>query len=72
MWEKDGTMPRKMVCKAGKQGFCAMYCQPSVGGSGMSYMDSVVAFEALGAASLQVSLLLANQNMVAHSIDRCV
>ena len=69
-WEEAGTIPRALWAKLAELGLGGVYVSEGFGGSGLSRLDGVLIFEALGMSCPSVAALLSIHNMCAAMIDR--
>ena len=69
-WEKAGTIPRGLWPRLADLGLGGVYVAGSRGGSGLSRLDGILAFEGLAMACPSVAAFLSIHNMCAAMIDR--
>jgi len=69
-WERQGSIPKALLQKAGELGFAGIYVGEEHGGSNLSRLDAVLIFEALSRACPSVAAFISIHNMVAWMIDR--
>ena len=62
-WDADCTFPKDAIRKAGQLGFCALYAPSSVGGMGLSRLDSSIVFEELARGCTSTTAFVSIHNM---------
>ncbi|MEU3572133.1 acyl-CoA dehydrogenase family protein [Kitasatospora sp. NPDC036755] len=69
-WDQSKHFPVDVLRKAADLGLAGVYVQEGMGGSELSRLDGVVAFEALAGGCPSIAAYLSIHNMVAWMIDR--
>ena len=69
-WEKQGTIPKAVLAKAGELGFGAIYVDEKHGGMGLSRLDATLVFEALAMACPSVSGFISIHNMTTQMVAK--
>jgi alkylation response protein AidB-like acyl-CoA dehydrogenase len=69
-WDHEKHFPVEVLRQAAELGMAAVYVGEEHGGSGLSRLDAVVIFEALGSGCPTVAAYLSIHNMVAWMVDR--
>ncbi|MDN3653267.1 acyl-CoA dehydrogenase family protein [Thalassotalea ponticola] len=62
-WDAEHIFPRDVIGKAGELGFCGLYSPESVGGLGLSRLDSSIIFEQLAMGCTTTTAMLTIHNM---------
>ena len=62
-WDAEGIFPREAIAKAGELGFCGLYMDPEVGGSGLSRLDAAVVIEELACVDPSTAAYISIHNM---------
>jgi len=62
-WDAEAIFPLKTLRKAGELGFCGLYCDPEIGGLGLSRLDSSLIFEQLSMGCTTTTAMLTIHNM---------
>lgn len=63
-WDRDSFFPIDTIKKAGELGFCSLYANPQMGGSGISRLDASLVFEQLAMGCTSTTAYLTIHNMV--------
>ncbi|WP_442906914.1 acyl-CoA dehydrogenase family protein [Kitasatospora sp. NBC_01246] len=69
-WDRDKHFPVEVLRKAADVGLAGVYAREDVGGSELSRLDGVVAFEALATGCPSIAGYLSIHNMVGWMVDR--
>ncbi|MEU4115665.1 acyl-CoA dehydrogenase family protein [Kitasatospora sp. NPDC028055] len=69
-WDRDEHFPVDVLRKAADVGLAGVYVREDVGGSELSRLDGVVAFEALATGCPSIAAYLSIHNMVGWMVDR--
>ncbi|EDM71361.1 acyl-CoA dehydrogenase [Roseobacter sp. AzwK-3b] len=69
IWEREGTIPKKLWPQIAELGFGGLYVSEEGGGSGLSRLDATLVFEALSMACPSVAAFLSIHNMCAKMLD---
>ncbi len=67
-WDKDEYFPLEVIRQAGSLGFCGLYTPESLGGMGLSRLDSALIFEELATGCTSTTAYLTIHNMVTWMI----
>lgn len=70
LWEREGTIPRSVLRRAGELGLGALCVPEAQGGDGLSRLDATLVFEALAEACPSVAAFVSIHNMCAAMIAR--
>lgn len=62
-WDAHTIFPREAIAKAGELGFCGLYVDEAVGGSGLSRLDAAIVFEELAAIDPSTAAYISIHNM---------
>lgn len=62
-WDAEHIFPKDVISKAGELGFCGLYSPESVGGLGLSRLDSSIIFEQLSMGCTATTAMLTIHNM---------
>lgn len=62
-WDADGVFPREAIGKAGQLGFCGLYVDEAVGGTGLTRLDAAIVFEELAAVDPSTAAFISIHNM---------
>jgi alkylation response protein AidB-like acyl-CoA dehydrogenase len=62
-WDADGVFPREAIGKAGQLGFCGLYVEEAVGGTGLTRLDAAIVFEELAAVDPSTAAFISIHNM---------
>ena len=62
-WDAEAEFPREAIAKAGELGFCGLYTDEAVGGSGLTRLDATVVFEELAAIDPSTAAFISIHNM---------
>lgn len=68
VWDEQQIFPKKALKKAGALGFMAMYVPESLGGIGLSRLDSAIIFEELATSCTSTAAYISIHNMATHII----
>ncbi|WP_448217378.1 acyl-CoA dehydrogenase family protein [Endozoicomonas sp. 2B-B] len=63
-WDRDSTFPIETLRRAGKLGFLSLYAPESMGGMGLSRLDSSLVFEQLAMGCTSTTAYMTIHNMV--------
>jgi alkylation response protein AidB-like acyl-CoA dehydrogenase len=69
-WDEQKHFPVDVLRQAAGLGFAGLYVGDDVGGSGLSRLDAVIAFEELAYGDVATAAFLSIHNMVAWMVDR--
>ena len=69
-WDEQHHLPVDVLRDAAEMGMAAIYCDETVGGSGLRRLDAVRIFEQLAVADPTVAAFMSIHNMCAWMIDR--
>lgn len=69
-WDAEGIFPREAIAKAGELGFCGLYMDPEVGGSGLSRLDAAVVIEELANVDPSTAAYISIHNMASWMVSR--
>ncbi|HEY9135374.1 MAG TPA: acyl-CoA dehydrogenase family protein [Pseudomonadales bacterium] len=69
-WDKEGFFPVDVIKKSAELGFCGLYIDESVGGIGLSRLDSSLVFEQLASACTSTAAYFTIHNMATWMITR--
>ena len=67
-WEREETIPKEVLAKAGALGFGAIYVPEAEDGMGLSRLDATLVFEALAMACPSVSAFISIHNMTTNMV----
>ncbi len=62
-WDEEAHFPRDVIRRAGEQGFCALYTPASVGGLGLSRLESSLIIEELARGCTSTTAYISIHNM---------
>ena len=62
-WDAERTFPKDVIRKAGELGMCALYVPMSLGGMGLSRLDSSIVFEELARGCTSTTAFITIHNM---------
>mgnify|MGYP006163697985 CR=1 FL=1 len=68
-WDAEGIFPREAIAKAGELGFCGLYMDPEVGGSGLSRLDAAVVIEELANVDPSTAAYISIHNMASWMVS---
>lgn len=68
-WDAEGIFPREAIAKAGELGFCGLYMDPEVGGSGLSRLDAAVVIEELANVDPSTAAYVSIHNMASWMVS---
>lgn len=68
-WDAEGIFPREAIAKAGELGFCGLYMDPEVGGSGLSRLDAAVVIEELASVDPSTAAYISIHNMASWMVS---
>ncbi len=68
-WDMDATIPKSVLVEAASLGLGSIYVAEEHGGTGLSRLDAVLVFEALGMACPSVTSFISIHNMVAWIVS---
>jgi len=68
-WDQQHTFPKSVIGKAGGLGFCGLYSPESVGGLGLSRLDSSIIFEQLAMGCTTTTAMMTIHNMATWMIS---
>ncbi|MGH8087102.1 MAG: acyl-CoA dehydrogenase family protein, partial [Stenotrophomonas sp.] len=68
-WDAEGIFPREAIAKAGELGFCGLYMDPDVGGSGLSRLDAAVVIEELANVDPSTAAYISIHNMASWMVS---
>jgi len=69
-WDAEGIFPREAIAKAGELGFCGLYMDPEVGGSGLSRLDAAVVIEELANVDPSTAAYISIHNMASWMVSK--
>jgi len=69
-WDAEGIFPREAIAKAGELGFCGLYMDPEVGGSGLSRLDAAVVIEELANVDPSTAAYVSIHNMASWMVAK--
>ncbi|MEX2326435.1 MAG: acyl-CoA dehydrogenase family protein, partial [Pseudomonadales bacterium] len=61
-WDAGNVFPKDVIAKAGELGFCGLYCPDSVGGLGLSRLDSAIVLEQLAMGCTSTTAFISIHN----------
>ena len=67
-WDEEAIFPVKTLKQAGELGFCGLYCDPEIGGLGLSRLDSSLIFEQLSMGCTTTTAMLTIHNMASWMV----
>ncbi len=67
-WDQEHIFPKDVIAKAGELGFCGLYSPESVGGLGLSRLDSAIIFEQLAMGCTATTAMMTIHNMATWMI----
>lgn len=67
-WDAGKHFPKEVIARAGELGFCGLYCPESVGGMGLSRLDSAVILEQLAMGCTSTTAFISIHNMATWMI----
>ncbi|MEX1237833.1 MAG: acyl-CoA dehydrogenase family protein [Pseudomonadales bacterium] len=67
-WDAGNVFPKDVIAKAGELGFCGLYCPDSVGGLGLSRLDSAIVLEQLAMGCTSTTAFISIHNMATWMI----
>ena len=67
-WDEGKVFPRDVIKAAGDMGFCGLYCPESLGGMGLSRLDSAVILEQLAMGCTSTTAFISIHNMASWMI----
>jgi alkylation response protein AidB-like acyl-CoA dehydrogenase len=68
-WDQTKHFPIDVIKKSAELGFCGVYVDPEVGGTGLSRLDASIIFEELAAGCPSTTAYITIHNMVTWMID---
>lgn len=68
-WDLDSHFPLDVIKAAGSLGFCALYANESIGGLGLSRLDSHIVFEQLAMGCTATTAYITVHNMVTWMVS---
>lgn len=68
-WDAEGIFPREAIAKAGELGFCGLYMDPEVGGSGLSRLHAAVVIEELAYVDPSTAAYISIHNMASAMLS---
>ena len=67
-WDEEKFFPKAVIAKAGELGFCGIYCPESMGGMGLSRLDTALILEELAAGCTATAAFISIHNMASWMI----
>ena len=67
-WDAGNVFPKAVIAEAGSLGFCGLYCPESVGGLGLSRLDSSLILEQLAMGCTSTTAFISIHNMATWMI----
>ncbi len=67
-WDAGKIFPKDVIRRAGELGFCGLYCPESIGGLGLSRLDSSIVLEQLAMGCTSTTAYISIHNMATSMI----